>query len=116
MNHPSGDGSTAVPHDDRYISSNRLSSPVRQGSAAGPSTAEDNLSASTERPESGQLLLEWLSLLGWQTSIERNGTFSGVAHHVAKDDRRLEVRAQGSTFDHVVVQLFERAVGRLAAQ
>jgi hypothetical protein len=64
--------------------------------------------------EGGQLLLQWLSLLGWQTSIQRDETIKGVARHVSTDNRRLEVRAQGSTLDQVAVQLFERAVGRLA--
>jgi hypothetical protein len=72
------------------------------------------VSGQTQMHESGQLLLEWLSLLGWQTSVRRNGTFEGVASHVAGDNRRLEVTAKGESLEHVALQLFERALGALS--
>ena len=75
-----------------------------------------SVSTIAEKQESGQVLLQWLSLLGWQTSIRRGGGIHGEARHVTKDNRPLVVRARGTSLDQVAVQLFERALGRLAVQ
>jgi hypothetical protein len=72
-----------------------------------------NAATITEDQNSGQLLLAWLSLIGWQTSISRDTAIEAVAEHVSSDGRRMLVEAHGTSMGDVALELFERALGKL---
>ena len=72
-----------------------------------------NAATITEDQNGGQLLLAWLSLIGWKTSISRENAIEAVAEHVSGDGRRMLVEASGNSMGDVALELFERALGRL---
>ena len=67
-----------------------------------------------ERPEPGELLLEWLRLLGWQVHVTHGARVEAVAVLARDGARPREVRVEGGALAAVAWQLFERAV--LAAE
>lgn len=64
---------------------------------------------------SGDVLRTWLTMLGWQVEVERDGDLHvGVARHVRSDGERLVVGACAPSAPEAVWQLFEGAARRLA--
>jgi hypothetical protein len=66
-------------------------------------------------PVRGRSLLEaWLTMLGWQVEIERDGrVYVGVARHVARDGTLVVVGACAPSPPAVIWQLFDRAIRKL---
>jgi N-dimethylarginine dimethylaminohydrolase len=61
----------------------------------------------TEQP----ILLLWLTLLGWQIEIERDGdNFVGVARHLTADGSSVRVGGCARTREELAYQLFEAAM------
>jgi hypothetical protein len=61
-------------------------------------------------------LTTWLTLLGWQVQIERDGELHvGVARHITADGQRLVVGSCAVTKAAGVWELFEAVMGRLGA-
>ncbi len=58
-----------------------------------------------ERPQSGQTLLDWLRLLGWQVRVTQRDHVEAVAERAS-----LRIHAEGPALADVAWQLFERAV------
>ena len=57
------------------------------------------------------ILLMWLSLLGWQVEVERDGDkLVGVARHVAGDGSTFRIGGCAATRDELAFQLFEAAM------
>ena len=57
------------------------------------------------------ILLMWLTLLGWQVEVERDGdNLVGVARHVAGDGSTFRIGGCAATRDELAFQLFEAAM------
>lgn len=70
------------------------------------------MSASQER--SGQVLLLWLNLLGWEVELGQSGTgVVGSARHCDSEGRVHRVHGRAQTLGEVSMQLFERAMWTL---
>ncbi len=62
----------------------------------------------------GTVLLAWLRLLGWHTTMNRDGEqVVGVATHVAADGESLRVAGCARSDGDLALQLFEAAMGSL---
>jgi hypothetical protein len=65
--------------------------------------------SSTQNGES--TLLMWLTLLGWQVAVERDGDdLAGVATHRSSDGSTIRVGGRAPTRDELAFQLFEAAM------
>ena len=63
-----------------------------------------------ERPEPGQLLLDWLRLLGWRVQVYRGEPIELVAERHL-DRSRVELRVEDASLADAAWRLFERALG-----
>jgi hypothetical protein len=64
--------------------------------------------------EAGNLLLDWMRLLGWQIRLEQDG-LEGVAEHMTDQGERLVVRVRAEQPSELAGVLFERALASLEA-
>ena len=56
-------------------------------------------------------LLMWLTLLGWQVAVERDGDgLAGVATHCSSDGSKIRIGGRAPTRDELAFQLFEAAM------
>ncbi len=70
------------------------------------------MSASQER--SGQVLLVWLNLLGWEVELGESGKgIVGTARHCDREGQVHRVHGSARTLGEVSMQLFERAMWSL---
>src|SRR6478735_9406706 len=61
--------------------------------------------------EETSMLLMWLTLLGWQVEVERDGEeLVGVARHFAADGSTYRVGGCAATRDELAFQLFDAAM------
>ena len=62
-----------------------------------------------ERPQPGQVLLDWLRLLDWEVCISGGKRVEGTAHRTGSTEQTT-VHVEGGSVAEVAWQLFERAV------
>jgi len=75
----------------------------------GVSSTSDPRSDVLSGSQDGQsILLQWLTLLGWQVDATRDrDRFVGVARHTAADGSSARVKASAATRDELAFRLFD---------